>query len=166
MRYKKSHRDQNTTPQVITAIKNECNILEVDFIYLYGDLVCSHSWRPFKCLCHGTLSSYIEKLDYLLEMPSLWNIENLEKPLLYIQLDFKTVNKKADETLLKIILRYQNKPVSFLLSGGSFMKRDKRAIDFYNKNKDKLKNIQLYDEWKIGKEIETVDLFISDWNNF
>ena len=62
----KSHNDYFVRPQLLKALKAGCKIIEIDVIYLNGEVLLSHSFRPFKWMTYGEAEDYF-KMMYTLK---------------------------------------------------------------------------------------------------
>ena len=88
---KKSHNDYWCDPQIELALREGCDIVEVDVISSFFRPLVSHSWRPMRRMCFGDLESYLKKAaQYLCR----------------VQIDLKTGNWIAGEKIMKLIQEY------------------------------------------------------------
>jgi len=104
MIFYKSHADQWNHNQINFAIHNGCSIIEIDLIYLRGEILLSHSWRPFKWMTYGPAEKYFEFCK---------NYKGQEP--IYLMIDIKTTNRKIIPRLQAWFSYYGNGKVNFLI---------------------------------------------------
>jgi hypothetical protein len=153
---KHSHNDYWNKYCIDTAYVNNCEIIEIDVIYLRGELYMSHSWRPFGFLAYGKLEKAFEKIVR-------YNIaENIRKNIygeglnLYLYLEIKTSNWRAIQLLNKLIKKYRS--LNILINGidkwySTERRRNALFVFFCNDN------VQRYDFFKAQNNIERVELY-------
>lgn len=155
---KKSHNDYWGEKQFFEALNSGCNIIEADVICVDGELYCSHSWRPWSLLTYGKLKNYFTKFY-------LYREKNI-----YLYLEIKSSNYDIINLVSKLIEETEGK-IKILVKGiNRWFSPDREFIakEIYKNNK--YKNVQLYDEFKVGNQIESVDIYKNSnykfWNRF
>ena len=150
MNYRKSHNDYWVEPQVTRALENGCNILEADIQFFKGKVLVAHAWKPLESMYLGSLEDYLAKM------------KNCGKDELWVQIEFKTADKKMQTKLKEIFEKFNSMPgckINYLIYGGDKLGRGRNARAFYDEYKNKVANIFWYRDWIVGKDIETIDLF-------
>lgn len=137
-----SYWNENISNQVGVGI----NMLEIDIIYLRGGLWLSHSWRPFTWMTYGKPLKYFQ-----------YGYSNK----IYIQIEFKTTNKKAFPILAELIRKYSCSNIIFLIDGYNRWhgKREDAAWEFYLRYHTF--NIRWYKSFKEYHNIKPLDLYES-----
>ena len=150
-----SHNDYWCRSQFYKALKAGCNIFEVDVMLVDGELMMTHSWRPFKWLCYGKLESYFEK------------IHKLRDKELYLYIEIKTSDEKILYKLSTLIGKYPG--IEILIKGIDKWfspKREYIAKELMRSNP----LLKSFDEFIQGKEYKRVDLYAGSiwklWNRF
>jgi hypothetical protein len=152
---KKSHNDYFCKHQIIDALNANCDILEIDVIIIRGEVMISHSWRPFKWLTYGKAEKYFKAC------------KDNEKIL---EIEIKTTDYKIINVLLKLILKYRTEDSIYILSSNNDEER-KHIVDMIHACL-KCSTLQVYKGMNAFREIswfelETVDLFstnkLTDW---
>jgi len=123
------------------------DIIEVDVVCRNSKLFVSHT--PFKptCLFYGQLKYYFAKL-----------LTHSDKDI-YLYIEIKTSNLKTIDLLSDLIKRYEGK-IKVLIGGKSkwfSRKRKYIATEVYFRNL--YNNIEMFESFKQGKEIERVELY-------
>jgi len=145
MKILKSHNDY-WTGDIETSILTGCNLLEIDIIYKNNGLWLSHSWRPFEWMLYGKPLKYFS-YNYPIKI--------------YIQIEFKTTNRKAFPILAELIRKYSCSNIVFLIDGYNRWYGDRGDIarEFYEKYR--AHNVRWYQNFKQYHEIRTIDIFKS-----
>lgn len=155
MKYLHSHNDYFNRSQFFKALKEDCNIFEVDVMLVGGELMMTHSWRPFKWLCYGKLESYFEK------------IHKLRDKELYIYIEIKTSDEKIIYKLTTLINQYPG--IRVLIKGidrwfSVGRKHIAEEVEAFNPL------VLNFDRFKHGADYERVKLYKDDkwkfWNRF
>lgn len=160
---KHSHNDYWCEHQVHGGLNAECNIIEIDVIYLEGELYLSHSWRPFGSLTYGDPEKYFKTLDRC----SGINAKNI-----YLYVEIKTSNKKAVPLLVDLFVKYKN--LNIVIDGKNKWFSSKRfyvALEAcWEANLSRKKHIGWFGTLKKQKNIESLDLYKSSkykfWNRW
>lgn len=150
---KQSHNDYWNRVKLHRALNENCNIIEVDVIYLRGDLYCSHSWRPHPALTYGRLEEYFKAM------------ERYGEKEVYLYVEIKTSDWRAIDTMGKLLKKYPG--VKVLVKGVErWFSPDRewiaRVITRQNKN------AQSYDEYRarVGQN-EIAKLYkITNWRRW
>ena len=155
MKYLHSHNCYWNRSQFYKALKAGCNIFEVDVMLVGGELMLTHSWKPFKWLCYGKLESYFEK------------IHRLRDKELYLYIEIKTSDEKILYKLSTLIGKYQG--IKILIKGIDRWFSPKR--EYITKELMRSNPIlKSFDEFIQGKEYKRVDLYSGSiwklWNRF
>ena len=155
MKYLHSHNDYHNRSQFFKALKADCNIFEVDVMLIDGELMMTHSWRPFRWLCFGKLKDY------------MFRFYTLNKKNKYLYIELKTSDYRAIHKLHILISQYPD--MKILIKGIDRWFSPDRA-----KNAELIKNrcdnVEFFDDFIKGKDYERVDLYKSSlwkiWNRF
>ena len=92
---KHSHNTYWNEGGAVEALHNDCNIIECDVIYKNGNVMLSHSWRPFKFMCYGPLGKYLEYFS-----------GSKNNRIIYLYIEIKTGDEKIIYKLEKLLLKY------------------------------------------------------------
>lgn len=150
MNHRKSHNDYWNTRQISLAISEQCNIIECDIISLRGNILLSHSWRPFKWMTYGYATKYLSFIKS-------WELNDK----LILQIDIKTASEYAEGFIVDINY-FRNDRVKILLSANNKWytgDREKVMMNLYNVCKFLGINVELYSEFKKNNDIETIKLY-------
>lgn len=98
----------------------KADIVEIDAIYYKGDVMCSHSWRPWKWLMYG-------KADYYFE--AFKKYKGNKKVYFYIEL--KTGEEKIIYKLVTLMHNNKNDNVTYIIGGKAKTKRETIANKIY-----------------------------------
>ena len=146
---RQSHNDYWSKHQVYDALNAGCNIIEIDVIYLRGNLYLSHSWRPLSCLTYGSPEMYFEKLASC----SGGNAKNIH---LYIEV--KTGNMKAVPLLTDLINKYP--AINVLIYGSGDSGRFYVALEtMWNCNLYRKKPVVWEKAFAVRNKVERVDVY-------
>lgn len=146
--FKHSHNDYWNKPQLLKALKAGCNIFEADVIYQCGEVLMSHSWRPFKWMTYGEAESYFQFLkSYVGEQ-------------IYLYIEIKTSDYRIVAKLYHLIQKYGTGNVTILINGiNRWFSKDRYDIAMqvlYFRS-----DIHWFPDWKVKKKIERVELYKS-----
>ena len=62
---KYSHNDYFCENPIDDAVEAGLSAFEADLVYTGGEIMLSHSWRPLKCMCYGSLEEVYLKPLYI-----------------------------------------------------------------------------------------------------
>jgi len=94
-----SHNDYWAKNQIADALKKGITAFEADIVYVGGEIMLSHSWRPTKSLCHGSLEK-----DYLVPLHLMAEVGR-EVTLI---IEPKSIRKGMLEDLFNLLLKYRH----------------------------------------------------------
>lgn len=142
----KSHNDYLLPKNkwVTEALYYHCDIVEVDVILINNEVMLAHGWRPFKCLCKGTLREYMEIAK--------------DKPV-KISIEFKEASEKLNEAVYCVLSDYRHKEfIIDAIDRWYAPSRWKYAIKFYNDYYSDL-DMVLKPELEAKYKIDTINLY-------
>jgi hypothetical protein len=135
--------------QDVCDIQPDSAIYEIDVIYHKGDVMCSHSWRPFKCMMYGKADNYFKAFK---------GYKGQQKIYLYVEL--KTDDEKIVFKLKELMRKNHNENVIYIVGGKSGTGREsiarqifqqtgvnlktEWAPDFFREHKDEIEKRYLY----------------------
>lgn len=133
----------------IDAREHDADIIEIDVIYHKGDVMCSHSWRPWKCLMYGKADNYFKAFER-------WNGGSI----VFLYIELKTDDEKIVYKLVEMMKKYKNDRVFYIIGGKQGTDRESIADNifqqtrtycktqwaphFFNKHKDVIQRIEIY----------------------
>ena len=129
------------------ALLEDCNIIECDIICRKGKLLLSHTPFKPKFLCYGELDYYFKKM-----------LNHIHQEV-YLYIEIKTSDYLTIELVRNLIDTYGGK-IKILIGGKDkwfSRKREYIATEIYFQNLHK--NVEIFEKWKQGKEIERVELY-------
>jgi len=155
MQYLKSHMDQKCRPYASKAIREGCNILEIDLQMAQGEIVLGHNFRPpLKMLFDCTLDEYLHRI-----------VESHPGVKVIVQLDIKEIcitSKGMEKFAKKIadqLIPYFNGNIEIIVSANSGFNRLKTLEYVRSYLNTSGWPAPIWYEWREGKDIKTVDLW-------
>ena len=100
-----SHNDYWAKNKIKDAMEKGLFTFEADIIYVGGKIMLSHSWRPTKSLCHGTLEEeYLQPLNVMAD-------GGIKTTLI---IEPKSVCEEMLEDLYDLLLRYKHENLTYV----------------------------------------------------
>lgn len=142
---KKSHNDYWCKNKISDALSSNCDIFEIDIVFIKDEVMLNHSWRPFKCMTYGSASKYFN------ELPDGKVLE----------IEIKTGDRRIIDKLVNLILK--RKELTYIIFANNSMK-DRMNIVYSVCLRASGTGVKIYSseyDFKISNDcqIESVDLF-------